>query len=212
MKKKSKISELVLERLALYHRLLTKMHFKSDDILDSETFAQYLSLDASLIRRDLSVLGSIGRRGKGYETSRLIDCIQDFLGKDIHKNVAVIGLGNIGKAIVRFLCSEDSPYNVNYIFDVNPELVGNAFEEIKIYHINEFIPLTLTDTIDFVILTLPVNAIQNINHIIVKSNIKGILNFAPIHLNLPQNIAYREIDVIKELDTLSGLIKHNNNE
>ncbi|SFB77312.1 redox-sensing transcriptional repressor [Brevinema andersonii] len=212
MKKKSKISELVLERLALYHRLLTKMHFKNGDIIDSETFAQYLSLDASLIRRDLSILGSIGRRGKGYETTRLIECIQDFLGKDIRKNVAVIGLGNIGKAIVRFLCSEDAPYSVNYIFDVNPELVGNSFKGIKIYHINEFTPLTSTDTIDFVILTLPVYAIQNVNNIIINSNIKGILNFAPIHLNLPQNIAYREIDVIKELDTLSGLIKHNNSK
>lgn len=102
------------------------MHFKSDDILDSETVAQYLSLDASLIRRDFSVLGSVGRHGKGYETPCWIDCIQDFLGKDIHKNVAVIGFANIGKAIVRFLCSEDSPYNVNTFFDVNPELVGHS--------------------------------------------------------------------------------------
>lgn len=203
MKNQKPISELVLERLASYHRLLIRVYLNKIDLIDSERISKDLSIDASLIRRDLSCLGKIGQRGKGYHVALLLENIEKFLGINKKKYIIIIGFGNIGQAITQYLWNS-SIYKVIGIYDQDPQKIGMTIHGIMIQDIKNIKKLSFQEPIDFAILTVPASSAQMITNMLIKNNIKGILNFAPTHLILPDHIFYREVDVIKELNVLSG--------
>ncbi len=202
-------SDLVFERYSLYYRCINKMFEKENrEITDSNELSRILKIDSSLIRRDLSLIGKMGKRGMGYSLSALKTGIEFFLGKTRKWNIAIIGIGNLGNAILRYFINQESNYNLQFVFDEDPKKIGKKIGNITIQDFSEF---SIKDAIDLAIITVPANAAQGVARILIESGVKAILNFAPIKLVLPETIFYREVDIIKELDILSGMLTYTEN-
>ncbi len=202
--KEKNISELVFERFSLYHRCINKLfHQDNKEITDSKELSRLLNIDPSLIRRDLSMIGKMGKRGMGYSLQSLKSGVEEFLGKEKSWAVAVVGIGNLGKAILRYLAYSHSNYTITALFDTDSDKIGKEYENILIRNFEHIHP---NENIEMGVITAPSSVAQKIADKLIASGTKAILNFAPIKLNLPENIFYREIDLIRELDTLTGML------
>jgi redox-sensing transcriptional repressor len=178
------------------------------EFTDSNELSYLLNIDPSLIRRDLSLIGKIGKRGMGYSINALKSGIENILGKNKIWKLALIGIGNLGRAILRYILNNTSSnYSVVKLYDNDPAKIGISIEGIDIKNFD-----TINKHIDFNIglITVPADSAQAIADKLVDCNIKAIMNFAPIKLSLPNDIFYREVDLIKELDILTGMLNFNN--
>lgn len=204
--KEKNLSELVFERFSLYHRCVNKLfHQDNKEITDSRELSRLLNIDPSLIRRDLSMIGKMGKRGMGYSLNSLKSGTENFLGKEKSWSVAVVGIGNLGKAILRYLAYSHSNYIITALFDTDNNKIGQEYENIII---RDFSKIHNNENIEIGVITAPASVAQEIADRLIESGIKAILNFAPIKLNLPEHIFYREIDLIRELDILTGMIHY----
>jgi redox-sensing transcriptional repressor len=202
--KEKQLSDLVFERISLYNRCINKIIESTDrDFIDSKEMSKILNLDSSLIRRDLSLIGKIGKRGFGYSLPVLQENIKEFLAKQRIWNVAIIGMGNLGNAILRYLINSKNNYKVSRLFDKDPAKIGKSAAERTI---EDFTVLTPGYKIELGIITVPADDAPQVADRLIECGAEGILNFAPVRLNLPSRIYYREIDVIRELDILGAMI------
>jgi len=122
------------------------------------------------------------------------------LGINKKKNLIIIGFSNIGQAVTKYL-TDSLIYKIINIYDKDSQKIGTKLNNLIIKDVSE---INSQDNIDFAIITVPASVAQRITNILIKNDIKGILNFAPTHINSPNNIFYREIDMIKQLNILSG--------
>lgn len=202
-------SDLVFERYSLYYRCISKM-FENDnrEITDSNELSRILKIDSSLIRRDLSLIGRMGKRGMGYSLSALKTGIELFLGKTRNWNIALVGIGNLGNALLRYFINQKSNYDLTAVYDSDPKKVGKKAGSLVI---QDFSIFSSRDAIDLAIVTVPSPAAQSVARTLVDGGVKAILNFAPVKLTLPETVFYREVDIIKELDILSGMLSFTEN-
>ncbi len=199
-------SDLIFERYSLYYRCISKMlEIENREITDSNELSRILKIDSSLIRRDLSLLGKLGKRGMGYSLSLLKDGIEKFLGKYKDWNVALVGIGNLGKAILLYFLNQESNYHLKHIYDADPTKFD---KQLSRFTIEDFDTFSQDKEINLAVITVPADQAQSVANRLVNNGVQAILNFAPIKLNLPPNIFYREVDIIKELDILSGMMTY----
>jgi redox-sensing transcriptional repressor len=204
--KEKQLSDLVFERISLYNRCINKIiESTSREFIDSKEMSKILNLDSSLIRRDLSLIGKIGKRGFGYSLPILQENIKDFLAKHRIWNVAIIGMGNLGNAILRYLTNSKNNYRVTKLFDKDVHKIGKNVAEKPI---EDFAVLSPENEIELGIITVPADDAPKVAERLIECGAEGILNFAPVRLNLPSHIYYREIDVIRELDILGAMISY----
>ncbi len=197
------LSELVFERFSLYYRCVVSMFEDSrKEITDSKELSELLGIDASLIRRDLSLMGKIGKRGMGYSLQALKTGLEELLLKNRTWQLALVGIGYLGNAVLRYLLSVKSNYHVAKIFDRDPQKIGKIVGGKIVEDFNQMIKV---DTIDIGIITVPASEAKNVADRLIENGVKSILNFAPIKLSLPDNVFYREIDLIQELDIVAGM-------
>lgn len=205
MKDNSKsLSKLVFERLSLYNRCIKNIMREGEkEYTDSSELSQILDVDSSLIRRDFSLIGKFGKRGMGYSLDSLRSGIEGFLGKDRTWKLALVGIGNLGKAVLQYLLKVESNYEVVRIFDRDRRKIGKKIEDKVIEDISE---LDDRSQIDIGIITVPADEAKKIANQFIDSKIKAIVNFAPIKLSVPESVYYREIDLIHEIDVVAGMI------
>lgn len=197
------LSELVFERYSLYYRCVLNMYEESrKEITDSKELSELLGIDPSLIRRDLSLMGKIGKRGMGYSLKALKTGLEELLIKNRTWNLALVGIGYLGNAVLRYLMNVKSNYRVVKIFDRDPQKIGKIVGG-KI--VEDFNQLTTAEGIDIGIITVPSGEALSVAERLIKGGVKSILNFAPIKLSLPKDVFYREIDLIQELDIVAGM-------
>ncbi|OHD54519.1 MAG: hypothetical protein A2Y33_04965 [Spirochaetes bacterium GWF1_51_8] len=201
--KERPLSDLVFERISLYYRCVDSIiQNENREYIDSKELSRILKLDSSLIRRDLSLIGKIGKRGLGYSLGILRDNIREFLAKNRTWNVAIIGMGNLGHAILRYMIQSKTNYRVSRLYDNDPAKIGTIVENRAVENFSSF---DVSNNIELGIITVPASVAQNVAGTLIEHKVKGIMNFAPVRLNIPTDIYYREIDVIRELDILSGM-------
>lgn len=197
------MSELVFERFSLYYRSVVSMYENSrKEITDSKELSEMLGIDPSLIRRDLSLMGKIGKRGMGYSIQALKSELEVLLLKNRTWQLALVGIGYLGNAVLRYLLNNNSNYKLAKIYDRDSQKIGKLVGGKVVEDFNQ--PLRI-DGIDVGIITVPASEAKNVADKLIESGVNSILNFAPIKLSLPGNIFYREIDLIRELDILAGM-------
>lgn len=202
------LSELVIERLSLYHRCVKNLKKEKDSgYTDSSELSQILNIDPSLIRRDLSLIGKFGKRGMGYSLNALVDGIEEFLGKQRSWKIALVGIGNLGTAILHHLTQNPSNYSEIEVFDHAEHKIGTTVEGISVQDVTKISP---KNKIQIAILTIPAEGAQKTADHLISNGVQAILSFAPISLSLPKNIFYREIDLFRELDIVAGLLSYFN--
>ncbi len=206
---KKRISESTIHRLSMYFRSLSLLQKEGYETVSSNELAKREKLTPAQVRKDLSFFGSFGTRGLGYNVNELKTKIGEILGIDRQWKVAVIGIGNIGSALVSYKEFTRQGFNIVKLFDNDQRKIGSNHKGIIVSDINNLEKEIADDGIEMVIITVPATVAQYMVDDVVRAGVKAILNFAPINLKVPPNIYLRNENMSMELEYLSFAIVNN---
>lgn len=200
---KKQISKAVINRLPRYYRYLGDLLEKDVVRISSKELSEKMKVTASQIRQDLNNFGGFGQQGYGYNVEYLHTEIGKILGLDKKYNIIIIGAGNLGQALANYTDFERRGFYVKGIFDINPKLVGLSIRGIEIKNIDEIEDFVKMNRIDIAALTLPKAKAPQIASDLAKWGIKGIWNFAPTDLHLPEDVVVENVHLAESLMKLS---------
>lgn len=210
MMKQPQIPKATAKRLPIYHRYLRFLHDAGKDRVSSSELSEAVKVDSATIRRDFSYFGALGKRGYGYDVLSLLDFFGKTLTQDRLTNVALIGVGHLGHALLNFNFSKSNSVRISAAFDIDDEKVGRILRGVPIYGMDELKEQLEQQQIEVAILTVPQEVAQDMADKLIDSGIKGILNFTPIRLAVPKGIHVQNVDLTNELQTLIYFLNTNN--
>ena len=161
-----------------------------------------IKVDSATIRRDFSYFGELGKRGYGYDVESLLLFFSKTLNQDRLTNVALVGVGHLGQALLNYHFAQSNNIRISAAFDVNPDIVGTIQQGVPVYNISELVHQLQAQRIQLVILTVPQDVAQEVVDTLVDANIRGILNFTPLRLSAPETVRIQNVDLTNELQTL----------
>jgi len=197
-----RIPEATVLRLPVYQRILAELVRAGARTVSSEQLAELARMNAAKVRKDLSLLGSFGTRGSGYDPGFLISQIDRALGVDENWSVAVVGIGNLGRALTNSAGFASRGCEVTSLFDVDPAVVGEEIRGMKVRHMDEIATLRGAERPDIGVITTPGWAAQGVADLLVRVGVTSLLNFAPRVLNVPPAVHLRYVDLSIELQVL----------
>lgn len=198
-----------VERLSQYRRTLLMTLSKDKTHVFSHEIAQMLHITPVQVRRDLMLIGYSGNLRKGYDIKELIDLIGKIIDSDRGQRVAVVGLGNLGKAIISYFKGKRSKLAIIAAFDINPEKINRVYDGVACYHISQLTDIIKQNNITIGIISVPAEQAPEIAETMVLAGIKGILNFTPKPLNVPAFVYLEEYDMITSLEKVAFFAKKN---
>ena len=207
-----KISESAVRRLSLYLRILEDLERKGRNTVSSEEMSGRSATTAAQVRKDLSLFGSFGKRGLGYTVTELAEQLKKILGLDRRWRVALVGVGRIGSALVEYGGFAERGYDVVAIFDSDASKVGGKWGGLCVRDISEFEAVSNDESVEMVILAIPVEAVPSVMEHVEKAGIRGILNFAPTKLKVPLGVAVKDVNMVMELEALSFAFRQEDGE
>ncbi|ACJ32592.1 MULTISPECIES: redox-sensing transcriptional repressor Rex [Anoxybacillus] len=205
-----KIPQATAKRLPLYYRFLKNLHASGKQRVSSAELSEAVKVDSATIRRDFSYFGALGKKGYGYNVNYLLSFFRKTLDQDETTEVALFGVGNLGTAFLNYNFSKNNNTKIVMAFDVDPDKVGTKVGGVPVYHLDEL--EEKLGGITVAILTVPAQVAQPITDRLVQKGIKGILNFTPARLHVPEHIRVHHIDLAVELQSLVYFLKHYGNE
>ncbi len=189
------ISEKTIARLSLYRSLLKRLASDGVDHVYSHELGKLAGATAAQVRRDLMAVGCEGSPKRGYGVQDLIDSIGEFLDGPEGLNVALVGVGNLGQAIIAFFAGRVANLSVVAAFDNDPYKTGRVIRGCRCYPIDEVERIVREQHIGAAILTVPADEAQGVAETLVRAGVRGILNFAPIKLRLPPYVYVEDVDM-----------------
>ena len=202
MEKKKNVSMAVIKRMPKYYRYLGELVKNDVDRISSKELGEKIGFTASQIRQDLNNFGDFGQQGYGYNVKELHNQIGTILGVGKEYNAVLIGAGNIGQAIANYSRFTDIGLGITAIFDANPKLVGMRIRDVEIKDIDELKEYLEENNIDMGILCVPRINVQKVCDVLVNGGVKGIWNFAPIDLHVPETVKVENVHLSESLLTL----------
>ena len=208
----SLIPDKTIERLSLYRRLLTYESASGRENIYSHELARFANLSAVQVRRDLMFLEHSGNPKSGYRVNEIINQISDLLGKSKRQEVAIFGVGNLGKAILSYFGGKMQDLPIVAAFDKNAELKINPNLHCPIYHTSKVKEVFEKNNIEIVILAVPENEAQPIVDLIVPMGVRAIVNFAHIPLRVSSHVFVENIDIMLTIEKAAYFSLQNNNQ
>ncbi|MBU3571514.1 redox-sensing transcriptional repressor Rex [Priestia aryabhattai] len=202
-----KIPQATAKRLPLYYRFLKNLHASGKQRVSSAELSEAVKVDSATIRRDFSYFGALGKKGYGYNVNYLLTFFRKTLDQDEVTKVALIGVGNLGTAFLNYNFIKNNNTKIECAFDVIEDKVGMKVGDVPVYHLDQLEDY-MSDDISVAILTVPATVAQQITDRLVSCGIKGILNFTPARLNVPDEIRLHHIDLAVELQSLVYFLKN----
>ena len=207
-----KISESAIRRLSLYLRILEQLERAGESTVSSEELAIQSHTTAAQVRKDLSLFGSFGKRGLGYSVPELALRIRDILGLNRRWRVALVGVGRIGSALVEYSGFRDRGYDIVAILDVDPSKVGVRWGDLTVCDVCDFEEVARNTGVEIVILAVPVESVPDVMDRVSGTGVRGILNFAPTTLRVPEGVAVKDVNMVLELEALSFALSREEGE
>lgn len=211
MEKKKNISMAVIKRLPKYHRYLSELLDNDVERISSKELSEKIGFTASQIRQDLNCFGDFGQQGYGYNVRELNNQIDTILGLTREYKTIVVGAGNIGQAIANYTNFVNLGFKLTCIFDTNPKLIGLKIHDIEIKDIDDLEGFLNKNKIDIGIVCVPKSNAQRVCDMMVKCGIKAVWNFAPLDLEVPEEVIVENVHLSESLLTLSYLLNNNQN-
>lgn len=203
-----KIPRATLKRLPLYYRFVSSLKSKGIDRVNSKAISDALQIDSATIRRDFSYFGELGKKGYGYNIDSLLDFFKSELSESDMIKIAVVGVGNLGKALLTYNFSIHDDMTITEAFDVKEDVIGQKIGNVIVKDNDELITTLKKEEIDVVILTTPERVAQKVADELVQAGVKGILNFTPGRINTPSDVQVHQIDLGIELQSLLFFMKN----
>ena len=204
----SKIPQATSKRLPLYYRFLQNFATAGKKRVSSSELSEAMKIDAATIRRDFSHFGALGRKGYGYDVNDLLLFFRRALDQDEETDVALIGVGSLGNAFLKYNFQKNHNTRIVVAFDPKAPKEGKILSNIPVYHPDMMEEKIKELGINIVILTVPTKAAQEVTDRLVDAGVKGILNFTPVRLSAPDWMRIRTIDLSVELQTLIYFIRN----
>jgi redox-sensing transcriptional repressor len=206
------VSELTTNRLSIYLRCLNELDTSGVQTISSQALADQFHLNAAQIRKDLAYFGEFGVRGVGYYVKELRRHLRQILGLDRRLRVAIIGAGNLGLALADYPGFRQEGFEIAALFDASHEKIGHESRGgVPIFDIKELKRIARRERLDIAVIAVPApNAQQVVDHV-VSAGIKGILNFSPGALHVPENVKLKSVDLTVSLESLSFYLAQGEN-
>lgn len=202
MNNKFRIPKATAKRLPLYYRYLLLLNDEGKDKVSSTELAEAVQVDSASIRRDFSYFGALGKRGYGYDVKNLLSFFKKILNQDTLTNVALVGVGNLGHALLNYNFKRSNNIRISCAFDINPEITGKITQGVPVYSMDEMKQQIADQQIRIAILTVPQATAQKTADEMIEAGIKGIMNFTPIRLSAQNGVRIQNVDLATELQTL----------
>ena len=207
-----KIPRATAKRLPIYYRYLNILLDADKTRVSSTELSEAVKVDSATIRRDFSYFGALGKRGYGYDVESLIKFFRKILNQDRLTNVALIGVGNLGHALLNFNFHQDGNVRISAAFDVNDKIANTIQSGVPIYPMTELRTQLEEQQIQVAILTVPSAVAQQVTDEAIAGGVKGILNFTPLRVTVPKDVRVQNVDLTNELQTLIYFLEHYNKE
>jgi redox-sensing transcriptional repressor len=211
--KGSKISEATIRRLSRYFRCLERMEEEGGKVVSSAQLANKCIVNAITVRKDLNYLGELGTRGVGYDVKDLLYEIKRVLGLNKEWRIAVIGIGNLGSSLLSYKDFLKQNYKIVAAFDIDPpKVIGRVSEKlgkpVEVLHIDRIKEVAKERKIKIGIITTHPSEAQNVADMLVGAKVRGILNFAPAQITVPEGYVVKDVFFTTILDNLSYLLSN----
>lgn len=203
-----KISDSTIRRMSKYFRSLEQLLDKRIETVSSDTLAEMDGITSAQVRKDLSFFGTFGKRGFGYNTKALKKQIENILGLYRTWNVAIVGAGNIGRALTDYAEFKKQGFIIRLIMDKDSTKLGKQVHGLIIQDFNKVNDLVKSEQIDIAIIAVPADSAQMVADKLVSAGVSAILNFAPRSLKVAQGIAVKYENMAVEMEALSYFLSN----
>lgn len=197
------ISKATIDRLPLYYRTLRLANEEGIDIISSEELGKRLGITPEQIRKDLASFGQFGKKGVGYYVGELKRNVGEILGLDNHWNIAVVGIGHLGAALSNYQNFVSLGFNLVALFDKDPKVIGTTINHVTVESVDELDRIVKERNVHIGIIAVPAPFAQDVADRLVAAGIKGIWNFAPIKMKVPDSTHIVNEDLSVGLSSLS---------
>ena len=204
MNQRKNVSKATITRLPQYLRFLKERQSKGEINVSSTAVAEGLNLNAVQVRKDLALVSSVAGKPKlGFIIAELIDDINKFLGYDNTTDAVIVGVGGLGSALLGYGGFKNYGLNIVMAFDSNPALFGKEINGVEVFNFQDAVEKVNKTSVKIGIICVPKACAQEVADKLIEGGVRAIWNFAPTHLNLPENIAVKNEDMASSLAILS---------
>jgi len=197
------VSERTIARLSLYRRLLNVLAAEGVTHVVSRELAHLAGRTAAQVRRDLMALGYAGASARGYEVTGLIQSIRRFLDKPGGQDVALVGVGNLGKALLTHFAGRRPNLAITVAFDTDPTKANRTINACRVWPMDRAADILKARDIHIAIVAVPPGAAQQVVDRLVEAGVRGILNFAPVRLRVPEDVFVEDLDMTVSLEKVA---------
>ncbi|MBC8335890.1 MAG: redox-sensing transcriptional repressor Rex [Anaerolineales bacterium] len=200
---KKKIPDIIIGRLPLYLRALNRMAANGSAISSSKELGEWVGISAAQIRKDISQFGEFGKQGTGYNIEFLSRKIREILNIDRIWDVAIIGMGDIGHGLTEYQGFRNRGFQVTLVFDNSPEKIGTKIGDLAVQDTADMVDTINKTDVKIAMIAVPADHAQTVADELLKTGVKAILNYAPIRINVPDNIRVQYIDPATHLQWMT---------
>lgn len=204
---RGKAPQMAIRRLSMYYRTLAALREQGVESVSSEHLSELTGSTAAQVRRDLAYFGSFGRRGVGYEIKTLQSHMQGILGIGEGWSMALVGVGNLGSALLAYDGFPRQGFRIVEAFDSDPRRVGTVIRDVVVKPMDQVKETIQTRQIAMALLAVPAKAAQAVTEQLVDAGVRCVLNFAPISLRVPSHVHLASVDLSIEVEYLSYLLR-----
>jgi redox-sensing transcriptional repressor len=202
----ARLSRASVQRFSLYLRHLQRFAREGVQTVSSGQLGDALGITDAQVRKDLAYLGNLGQPGIGYPAQELADALRHRLGIDRSWAVVVVGVGNLARALLRYRGFEQQGFRFVALFDADPTKVGQTVDGLEIFAPENMAAVVATTGAELGVVAVPAEAAQSVADALIKSGIRGILNFAPTVLKVPPTVSLVAVDLAVQLEQLAFLV------
>jgi redox-sensing transcriptional repressor len=205
---RGEVPEVVVSRLPQYLRILNRLMEDGIMVVSSQQLGDKLQVTPAQIRKDLSYFGRFGKQGRGYSVRDLLDRLRQILGVNSYWNVAVVGVGRLGRAILNYPGFNPDGFHLVAAFDVNPGVVGEEVGGLTVNALADLHRVAVEKKISIAIVAVPVSQTQEVVDQLVACGVRAILNYAPIAPYVREGVRIRNIDPVLSLQSMTYYINN----
>jgi len=202
-----KVANSAIRRLSLYFRVLEELAHEGEATASSEILASRTGTTAAQVRKDLSQFGSFGKRGLGYEVEPLMKELRGLLGLSRRWKVALVGAGRLGAALIEYPHFREHGFEFVAAFDSDPAKIGRRLHSLTIQPSADLAQTLASSGVEIAILTVPAAAAQEVADAVVAAGVRGILNFAPVRIRVPEGVSVNGVNMTVELEALTFALR-----
>ncbi len=192
-----------VQRLPVYLRCLILAQSQRREVLNSAQIADMAGTNGAQVRKDLSYLGEYGVRGLGYDVDSLVAHLVRWLGLEKTRRAAIVGFGRLGSALRNYGGFQDRGISVVAVFDADPDKIGSKTGDVTIESTEHLSEAIARENVEIAMLTVPASVAEEVSAEVIAGGVKAILNFAPVHLEVPDGVVVRQADLAADLQILS---------